>query len=686
RHKQASDLNFSNPFSGVDTNIEFCLATTDTAGNYSTGVVRHYEPSLSTGPYTQLYDFIDATKWDVSKYCNLYVITRMTNASGVYLSGTDVTVYTSTGFWSGLIGHEIGHYLNLRHTFSGSCKNDNCLVDGDRVCDTPPKSQSGFTGNSCDEPGNSCTTDIDDTSTNNPYRASDMGDQPDILENYMDYTGSCWDAFTVGQKARMRFFMEDYRVSVKNHATIGCANRAKPANEIGVVSFEIETSVCTANATVKDIIVSNYGSSAVRNFSLEIQVNGTVVKTINQTATIGVDAQVTLPLAEIITLQDGENNIQIKSTNPNGNVDEYTNNDTAYKNVSYKAISNSTPFQEIFTSTTWADGVDIKNDEGFVWYLYTSADPEKPCYENHFTGARAYATESKTASITLPTLDLSNETGAKLSFKYGYVQRYDFIADTFAVVITPNCETPQTVWKKFGAELSTGTPSEGVEKIPGCDYDKDITVDLSPFAGINKVTVSFIATGRFYSFIFLDNINIVSSNPSCEAASLTIADTYTASASRFAQTSISSTSTIASGGNVNFFAGNNITLNAGFHAQSGSVFSAKIMDCEIAAFESPLVNQKIQTPSLTQPDLKIYPNPTTTNTTTIAYYLPQESPVSIQVFDWTGKKMINIEANTVKAKGFYEQNLQTENLTSGTYFVRLRYADQLVVKKLIITK
>ena len=48
--------------------------------------------------------------------------------------------------------------------------------------------------------------------------------------------------------------------------------------------------------------------------------------------------------------------------------------------------------------------------------------------------------------------------------------------------------------------------------------------------------------------------------------------------------------------------------------------------------------------------------------------------------------MIGIEANNLKAKGFYEQQLQTENLTSGTYFVSLRYGDQLIVKKLIIAK
>lgn len=687
RHRQKEDLNFSNPFSGVDTNIEFCLANTDPAGNYSTGVVRHYEPSLSTGPYTQLYDFIANTRWDPSKYCNLYIMTQMTNASGVYLGSSDVTVYTSTGFWSGLVGHEIGHYLNLAHTFSGGCTNDNCLVDGDRVCDTPPKAQSGFTGTGCDNPGNSCTSDVDDTSTNNPYRASAMGDQPDILENYMDYTGSCWDAFTEGQKTRMRLSIQENRPALNTHATIACASRAKPVNEIGITSFNIETSDCTPNATIKEIIVNNFGSSSINNFSIEIIVNSLLVKTINQTTSIGIDAQVILPVEEIITLQDGENNIQVKSTSPNGNIDGYTNNDSAYSSAYFQANTNETPYQENFTSTAWPNGFTIKNNPDFVWNLYTSFDPEKPCYGAHFAGGIAYASESQVASIQIPTFDLSNEIGATLSFKYGYVQRYGSIIDTLSVLVTTDCGAPQIVWEKFGENLSTGTPSNGANIFPDCDYDTTITVDLAPFIGADKVNLSFVVAGRFYSFITLDDIIITPSETNCEANDLTIPDAYSGTISKMAASSITSTSSIAPSGDVTFIAGDYITLNSGFHAQAGSIFTAKIMNCESTTFkeETPPITQKLNNIPLDQPDLRIYPNPFS-DQTTIAYHLPEESYVAIQIFDWTGKEIISIEENKLKAKGAYEHNFQSTNLISGTYFVSLRSASQFVVKKMIIAK
>ena len=87
-----------------------------------------------------------------------------------------------------VVTHEMGHYLGLFHTFQGGCKNDDCLQDGDRVCDTPPDTSTGYFP--CDALTNSCHTDADDTSPNNPFRSpalGGLGDQPDQYRNYMDY-------------------------------------------------------------------------------------------------------------------------------------------------------------------------------------------------------------------------------------------------------------------------------------------------------------------------------------------------------------------------------------------------------------------------------------------------------------------------------------------------------------------
>jgi len=222
RHTQAGANTYTNPNYGADTELEFCFAKEDPNGNYTTGIVRYLDPINTQNPSTA---YLNSLKWDTDKYMNLFIAADIGNGIFGYYSGggNDYTVFWASGYNTGLLAHEWGHYFSLAHTFTptGGCTNDDCLTDGDGVCDTPPKLNSGFTGDPCDDPGNECTTDEDDTSTNNPYRPVSMGglgDQPDQLSNYMDYTGSCWDCFTEGQKTKMRAYIDSERTELRDNS------------------------------------------------------------------------------------------------------------------------------------------------------------------------------------------------------------------------------------------------------------------------------------------------------------------------------------------------------------------------------------------------------------------------------------------------------------------------------------
>ena len=208
----------NNPYSGVDTEIELCLSKVDPAGNATSGIKRYNLPGFAVLPAAFDANLLAPYMWDRTKYTNLIVVTSAppdNNWAGVYYGGTLDFVMVVSGALGpnalplgGLWVHELGHYFGLPHIFSGTCTNSNCLTDGDRICDTPPKNVAYLpSGATCANPSNTCMTDADDLSTNNPFRPvanGGLGDRNDALENYMDYTNGCWAGFTQGQKARMK--------------------------------------------------------------------------------------------------------------------------------------------------------------------------------------------------------------------------------------------------------------------------------------------------------------------------------------------------------------------------------------------------------------------------------------------------------------------------------------------------
>ena len=212
---------------GVNTQIQFCLAQRTPDNLVSNGITRTVTTLTNVDADTEDLALKDLARWNPREYVNVYVVREICGLGlgcgvagyayypGAHGSGVDGIVVEAR--WLGddeagnaVLTHELGHYLGLAHTFNGGCTNDDCLTDGDRVCDTPPDNSTAAVP--CGSSANTCTTDTD---------SGFATDQNDMHINYMDYGYfSCYSALTAGQRDRMHFFIEGIRQSLLD--SYGC--------------------------------------------------------------------------------------------------------------------------------------------------------------------------------------------------------------------------------------------------------------------------------------------------------------------------------------------------------------------------------------------------------------------------------------------------------------------------------
>ena len=212
---------------GVDTRIQFVLATTDANGASTTGIVRHDNEAWfnQESGYSTLWD----QAWDNTKYLNVFTKNTGTSLGWATLAAnaganTDgVTVSyraygncaTNTQYNQGAtLTHEVGHYLGLEHPFTntvaGTCdtaSTPGCYYSGDLICGIPPPLDVAPIALA---PLLPTSFGIPPPADTNPQSAAiydcvdaNLCGNTNNINNYMDYSDdSCLTKFTIEQAFR----------------------------------------------------------------------------------------------------------------------------------------------------------------------------------------------------------------------------------------------------------------------------------------------------------------------------------------------------------------------------------------------------------------------------------------------------------------------------------------------------
>ncbi len=505
-----TEFNASNPnrvAQPADIEIEFRLATIAPDGTCFNGITRTYSSKTSVSSSSEGGSQVDAIKagnnvykgeWAGNKYLNIFICKDVGGAAGYTMKpnngswGGGSTM--KNGIWIlhsyiGSIGtgntqlsraltHEVGHWLNLDHTWGGTNNPgvaSNCDTD-DGVADTP--NCIGVT--SCQLQNSAC------------------GPKANI-ENYMEYS-YCSKMFTEGQSTKMRAALA---------STVGGRNNLVKSANLVATGADGNAPLCIANFSASQQAVC-IGTTVT--FKDESYNN---VQTRTWTFEGGTPASSTAQNPEITYNTPGVYKVEL--TVSDGSTSK-TKTETSYITVQGEGMS--LPYFEGFESynaTSDLPQYQISNSaaDSKQWELTTDAarTGTKSLYVNNFNQT------GDVDEFISPNIDLSNEStatgGVTLSFRYAAAKRSSAQAsETFKTYISNNCGESYVLRRTLTATQYTTTVS-ATNWTPSADDWKTVHVT-------NITTSYFVPNFRFKlslesnggNNLFIDDINLYRGGPS----------------------------------------------------------------------------------------------------------------------------------------------------------------------------
>jgi len=452
---------FSNLYN--DSEIRFQLAKKDPNGNCTNGIIKHPNESINWSQTAPSYNYsgVGLNRWPTTSYLNIYVVACISSSSypcpstgGIQIAGytykpgalkwpatnniRDAIVLLSSSLGqsnstaSRILSHEIGHWLNLDHTFGGINSTGSACGD-DGVDDTPITKGT----QSCPS---SIGTNTCDVSTNQN------------VENIMDYS-TCRKMFTQGQILKMRVALEN--------DTAGRKNLWTAANLLytGIVS----TNICLP------------GVDFISNKAIGCQSNNPVIYTntsqlggvgnISWSFEGGTPSTSTLNVQEVVYASSGSFSVGLTASNTWGS--------NAIGKFSYANILDDSkrillPHAIDFENPVLPTDVKVGNWNlnSPTWVLNNLNGANITSNSIFMDNASSKYTANHIDVFETPVYDFSSMSNISLSYYYAYAKRTINHADTFRIQYSFDCGATWNYVLGVESTSQMALKSGGVDTIP----------------------------------------------------------------------------------------------------------------------------------------------------------------------------------------------------------------------------
>ena len=254
------------------------------------------------------------------------------------------------------------------------------------------------------------------------------------------------------------------------------------------------------------VVIKNYGTQNLTYADINYSFNNTKY-TFQWTGNLATGDTSAFYLPEII-LANGNYTFTVSSDHPNSALDADGSNDTTITTFSTAQIAQAIPYSQDFESTFPPIGTTTKSYDvtvGWAKGVSANANSSGSAYMKNFT----YTAKGQRDEFILPLLDFTPLQDPALFFDLAYTTANTLSSDTLLINVSTDCgATYTTVYKKWGADLTTIGAPQATEFTPDTTQWREEGINLEAFKGESEVLINFININAKQNNLFVDNINI----------------------------------------------------------------------------------------------------------------------------------------------------------------------------------